>query len=363
MPPFSLDDFLERHRALELPTNLDAYFAAPERAGTLLELPLNLPEPVVAEISNALCKLDFNRYPAREAAALRTEIAERLRLPPSHTVLLGNGGLELIDLVLQGVGHGATMLTLDPDFFMFRRSAAKHGLKVHAHRLEPDFALDTSAFRRKLAETAPDLLLFSNPHNPTSVLFPPCEVERLIAHAPGLVLLDEIYAPFAPEPDAALRLLERHPNLIILRSFSKVGAAAIRLGYLIGHAKVLERFSAWQRSFAVGSLALLAGRAILRHAASTSAAVRQVTEDRDAFIADMQALPEVEALPSRTNFVVARFKGLNVAELHDRLAERGVKTVPLAGAPALAHCLRFGVDSRKRNALTLEHLAAVLRTP
>ena len=360
MGGFSLNYFFERHPALEAPTNLDAHFAAPERAGTLLELPANLPEAVVEEIRQSISDLAFNRYPVREGAALGADIAERLKLPPTHSVMLGNGALDLIDLVMQALAPAGTLLTLDPDFFMFWRSAKKHGLTVNSHALDADLTLDSAAFRRKLEDVDPDLLILSNPHNPTSVLFPLEEVANLVERAPGLVLLDEIYAPFAAEPDASLALLERHPNLMILRSFSKIGAAAVRLGYLIGHAQILERLSAWQRSFSVGSLSLLAGRAIVRHYPLIEAEVRSVTKARDSLIAQMRQLPGLSVLPSSTNFVVVRFPSGDVKSIHNRLRGNGIKTVVLSGNLALADCLRFAVDSQEQNNLTVKHLSEIL---
>lgn len=357
---FRLKTFLESHPPPKSATNLDALFADPARAGTLLEFPINLPETVIADIRQGLATLDFNRYPIEERSALQVQLAEWLELPTDCAAVFGNGALDLIDLVLRSQRPGATAMTLAPDFWMYRLGAGKYGIELDTYALDTGFAIDTAEFGRQIRAGAPDLLILSNPHNPTSALFPPAVVESILRRSSGLVLIDEVYAPFAPEPNALVPLLGRYANLMILRSFSKVGAAAIRFGYFLGHKQVLERIDAWQTTFAVGSLSMRVAQSIIRHYRDIEAAVHRVVENREAMIRQLRELSGVVVYPSSTNFVVARLQGHDVAAVHRHMVAEGVKAIPCGGVPALENCLRFSVGTRAGNDHAVEQLLVAL---
>jgi len=357
---FSLEGFLERRAPPGAGTNLDSVFGDPGREGTLLEMPCNLPDAIIADIRQRLDGVDFSRYPIDEIAALRAQIVAWAGLPASHSVLFANGAFEIIDLVMQYMGAGATALTLDPDFFMYRLAARKYAVALETHPLAGDFAVDPVGLGRQVAAVRPDLVILSNPHNPTSAWFPPDIIEAVLREAPGLVLIDEVYGPFAPRPDACMALMDRYPNLMVLRSFSKMGAAAIRLGFLAGHAAVLERIGAWQTTFAVNSLSAMIAGSIVRHYGEIEKKVAGLNAARDAMRRQLGAFPGVRVYPSATNFIVVRLEGHDTRTIHRRLTAQGVPVLLYDGNPALKDCMRLSVDTPDKNNRTVEHFGAAL---
>jgi len=357
---FSLDEFLERHPPADARTNLDSIFSDPGRTGTLMEMPCNLPDPIIDDLKRHLDRVDFNRYPVDGIADLRARTAAWLDLPDSHTVLFGVGASEIIDLVMQYLGAGARALTLDPDFFMYRLAARKYGIDLDTHPLAADFAIDPIGLGRHIAAFRPDLIVLSNPHNPTSTWFRPEVIESILEQAPGLVLIDEVYAPFAPQPDACAALMGRYPNLIILRSFSKLGAAAIRFGFLAGQGDVLDGIGAWQTTFAVNSISAMIAGLIILHYDEIEKNVTRLTEARDSMIRELSGWRGVTVYPSGTNFIVVRLDGYDTRTIHERLVTEGVKAVLYAGDPALENCLRFSVDTPDSNSLAVEQFGLTL---
>lgn len=324
----------------------------------LLESPIDIPEAIIADIRQGLASADINRYPVEIGPALQAQLAEWLGLPNQSTSIFGNGALDLIDSVLLSHGAGASVLSLEPDFWMYRLSAGKHGIKLHTHALE-DGAMDMAAMTRQIRDVAPELIVFSNPHNPTSAFFPLHDVETILRETRGLVLVDEVFAPFAAEPNAMIPLLGRYPNLMLLRSFSKVGAPAIRFGFLLGHKKILERIRAWQMSFAVNTLSMLVAQSLIRYYGEIEAAVREVVTNREQMIRELRDLPGIVVYPSSTNFIVVRLIERSAPAICRHLVANGVRVIPLGGA-ALENCLRFSVDTRPNNHHAVDQLLLAL---
>jgi len=356
---FSLDRFLQ-DRPQAVATNLDAVFGDPAREGALPEMPCNLPDAVIAAIKQSLDEVQFNRYPTSETRDLRAQIAEWLELPATHTALFENGAFAAIDRVMQWTGRGARVLTLDPDFFMYRLAARKYGLDVRVHDLAADFSLDLDGLLLRIADFKPDLIVLSNPHNPTSAWFPPQDIAAVLEHAPGLVLIDEVYAAFSPDPAACCALLGRYPNLLILRSFSKIGAATIRFGFLLGDERVLDQIGAAQTTFAISGVTLKIAATVIRHYPLIDENVQAVIGERDRMVRRLEALPAITIYRSGTNFVVVRFKTRDASSVCRSLAAQDVRVIPYEGAAALNNCLRFSVDTPANNRLAVERLCAAL---
>lgn len=349
MPKFSLERYLEQRTKADLVSNFDSIFSSPDRAGVLLEHPHNLPENIVAEIGQGLASLEFNRYPFKTCETLRGDVSKWLKLPEQCGVIFGNGALDLIDLVMQSLGQSGAAMVLEPDFFMYRMEAKKYGIRLTSHRLGNRFELDVTELVRRIQKNEPDLLIFSNPHTPTATSFGLKDIENILEQASGLVLIDEVYAPFSADPNALISLLGQYPNLMLLRSFSKIGAAAIRVGYLLGHEQVLSGIDAYQTTSAVSGLSLLAARAIITHYSAIEAAVQEVVEARELMLRQLRQLPYISVYPSHTNFIIVRLDEHDADEVNCQLVENDVSVMSLQGDPILAGCLRLSVDTPARN--------------
>ncbi|HZE92404.1 MAG TPA: aminotransferase class I/II-fold pyridoxal phosphate-dependent enzyme, partial [Rhizobacter sp.] len=163
-----------------------------------MENPFRLPEAMRSELGARLAQVALNRYPGSRIDDLRTALAAYVNLPEGFDLLLGNGSDEIISLL--GVAcdiPGAKVLAPTPGFVMYELSARLQGLEFVGVDLTRDFELDERAMLDAIAQHQPALIYIAYPNNPTANLFDDAVIDKLIAAAPGLVVIDEAYQPFA----------------------------------------------------------------------------------------------------------------------------------------------------------------------
>ena len=164
----------------------------------LMESPYRLPEPLAAEIGRVVSKVAMNRYPIPSANELRALVRQVMQVPAGCDVLLGNGSDECIQYITAAIARdGAVVMAPAPSFAMFSMHALFYRLRFVGVALREDFSLDTDAFLAAMAKEQPSLVWIAFPNNPTGNAFPVADIERIIRAAPGLVVIDEAYQPFA----------------------------------------------------------------------------------------------------------------------------------------------------------------------
>lgn len=214
-------------------------YAVPSAEGLIkldvMENPHRLPTALAVALGERLAQVAINRYPPADPAAFKRRLAQAIGLPEGQALLLGNGSDELIHLLIQACAvPGAVVMAAVPGFVMYEMSACFDGCRFVGVPLRADFSLDRVAMLAALAEHRPAVLFLAWPNNPTGNLFEREDVEALIGAAPGLVVIDEAYLPFAR--DTWLPRLGSDARLLVMRTFSKLGLAGLRLGYLCGDA-------------------------------------------------------------------------------------------------------------------------------
>lgn len=244
-----------------------------------------------------------HRYPDALAADLRAEVATRHGVAVEQ-VLIGNGSDELIFLLaLAFLAGGGTAVCADPAYRVDEISTQVVGGSVVSVPLVDDHH-DLAA----MAEVGADIAYVVNPHNPTGTLVPRDAIRRFRERSPaGLVVIDEAYVDFAPDPLAATAVpLVAGGGVGVLRTFSKAyGLAGLRVGYLIAPASVIDTLSGIRAPFSVNRLAQAAGLAALRDRAHHDA-VRVHTVDMRRRVSDLFARRGYDVVPSHANFVLVR---------------------------------------------------------
>jgi histidinol-phosphate aminotransferase len=262
------------------------------------EAPADWPESARNTLLARLRTMPFHRYPERQA-----ELTERLRKrlgAPEGGLLLGPSSGALLDLVaMAGLRAQDAVAIPDPGFSLYPLLVRRHGGRVRPVPQGTGFPLEPW-----LAALDCRQLWLTLPNNPTGAWIPPGALEPLLAAAaarpePPLVVLDEAYAEFAP---ATFRLaVDRYPNVVLLRTFSKaLASAAWRIGYLIGDPALVSKLATLQLPYSLAAASLEALDVALDHAAEFEAAVRAVPERRDRLAA---ALTAHQAAPSAANFL------------------------------------------------------------
>ena len=342
-----------------------AAYAVPPAAGLIkldaMENPYTLPEALRAELASRLAAVPLNRYPAPAYEALKAALAERLEAPAGAALVLGNGSDELITLLsVLTARPGACVLAPWPSFVMYDLSARLAGSRFVGVALRDDFTLDTPAMLAAIARERPALVWIANPNNPTGNCFDDAAIEAIVRAAPGLVVIDEAYQPFAQI--SWMPRLADFANLLVLRTVSKLGLAGLRLGYLAGSAAWIDQIEKVRPPYNINVLTEAAALFALDHLTVLQAQAAQLRADRRQLVAELGRLPGVQAFASQANFVLARLPDGPTAARG--LRERGVLIKDVGKMhPVLHNCLRFTVGTPKENAALMAALANVLHAP
>ena len=267
-------------------------------------LPQGLLDDVAAAAAAVAGRL--NRYPDRDALALRADLAAYLGHGlASAQVWAANGSNEIIQQLLQAFGGpGRTALGFTPSYSMHEIITAGTGTRWLPGVRDAEFGISPQDAAAQVREHAPDVVFLTSPNNPTGQSLTPAELAVLIEAAPGIVVVDEAYAEFSAQP-SALTLLDRYAaKLVVSRTMSKAFAfAGGRLGYLAAAPAVVDALQLVRLPYHLSVLTQAAARAALRHAAETLGSVALLRAERDRVVTELVALG-YDVVPSDANFVL-----------------------------------------------------------
>jgi histidinol-phosphate aminotransferase len=308
-----------------------------------MENPYGLPAELQREIAEAVSRVAINRYPDPTAPALVRRLRETMRIPEGLDVLLGNGSDEIIHVVIQAVARrGTVVLAPRPSFVMFSAYATLAGVGYGGILLRPNFTLDADAFLEAMERRRPAVVFIAYPNNPSGNLFDDKALERIIAAAPGLVVIDEAYHAFARK--TFMTRLAEFPNLIVMRTLSKLGLAGIRLGYAVGRPEWIREFDKVRSPYNVNALTHVVAERILAHHDVLDAQARNIIAERQRLDAELRKLPRATVFPSDANFILVRVP--NAAAVFEGMRRRGVLVKNLdTGVPLLGGCVRLTIGT------------------
>ncbi|MEV6376587.1 histidinol-phosphate transaminase [Micromonospora musae] len=273
-----------------------------------------VPEPVVEAIGKALAAelRDLNRYPDRDAVALRADLAGYLGHGLTvEQVWAANGSNEIQQQLLQAFGGpGRSALGFVPAYSMHPLLALGTGTRWVPGRRGADFGLTAEEAAAQVREHAPDVVFLCSPNNPTGTALDPTVVTAVLDAAPGMVIVDEAYAEFArPGTVSALALLPDHPRLVVTRTMSKAfGFAGGRLGYLAADPAVVQAVQLVRLPYHLSALTQAAARAALAHRDALLATVAAIKEQRDRIVTVLRSRG-VRVADSDANFVLFAVDG------------------------------------------------------
>jgi histidinol-phosphate aminotransferase len=240
--------------------------------GELVKLASNetpfAPHPQVLEAVEAQLRT-LNRYPDPAKATLRRRLSERTGVDPGR-IAIGNGSCELLLAGAEAMLEpGAEVVYAWPSFSIYPHLAAMTGARAIQVPLNDAQEHDLEAMANEVT-AATRMLIVCNPNNPTATALPPAALDELLTAVPRnvAVILDEAYIEFCTtqDPDESLDLLKKHPNLILLRTFSKVyGLCGLRAGYALGSEDFRLAVDRVRQPFSVNALALAAATEALNH--------------------------------------------------------------------------------------------------
>ena len=320
----------------------------------VMENPFRLSAELQRALGERLGAVAINRYPAECTQDLAAALARHAGMPDGCAITLGNGSDELITMLSMAVSQpGASVLSPVPSFVMYEMSARYQGLAFIGVPLRADFELEGPAMLAAIAEHRPALIYLSYPNNPTGNLWDAAVIEQIIAAAPGLVVMDEAYQPFASAD--SMPLLQRHAHLLVMRTMSKFGLAGVRIGYLIGRQALIAEIEKLRPPFNIGVLNAEAGLFALEQADVYAAQAVELRAQRERVLAALQDLPGVQPFPSQGNMILARVA--DSAQVFAGMKARGVLIKNSSAAhPLLLNCLRITIGTAIENTAMLAAL-------
>lgn len=276
-------------------------------------------------MAEAAAQTALNRYPDPMAADLCAAFADLYGIR-RELVTAGNGSDELISVIFTAfLEKGERVLTLSPDFSMYRFYAALAEAPCLSVEKGPDCRIDVDEVIRTIREQAVRLFIFSNPCNPTSVGLEREAVRRILRETDTLVVLDEAYMDFWDQ--SLLGEVEDYDRLIVLRTCSKaLGLAALRIGFAVANPVLTGVIRAAKSPYNVDAITQAMAGTVLRNPTYREVYTDLILRSRDLLLEGMRRLQRdglVESVcDSCTNFVYVRLPGAK--EIHGQLAERGI---------------------------------------
>jgi len=325
------------------------------------ESPYPPPAGWTAAFAAAVADIDAHRYPDRAARALRAGLAE-LHGVDEREIFCANGSNEVLQcLLLAYGGPGRRAVMFEPTYALHRHISNITGTPVVTGQRDQSFAIDPETAAALVVERDATITFLCSPNNPTANAERPDVVARLLAAAPGLLVLDEAYGQFAHSSALAQRGGPRGDRLVVVRTFSKTWSlAAARLGYLVARPEVVAACERVTLPYHLSAYTQAAGVLALGFRAEMEARVALIIEERGRLQAALAQLP-VQSWPSDANFVLFRPLERDAGTVWSDLVERSVLVRDCSGWDGLAGCLRVTVGTPEENDRFLESLEACLK--
>ncbi|GMR01490.1 MAG: histidinol-phosphate transaminase [Gammaproteobacteria bacterium] len=327
-----------------------------------MENPYQLSGGLKEKLQARLSEADLNRYPDPSAASLRNRLREVMQVPEDKSIMLGNGSDELIQMLAMAVADhdgdkGVSLMSFDPGFVMYKMIADFAGIKYVGVPLCEDFSLDMESIRDAIKQHQPAIIFIAYPNNPSANCYSETDIEEIISMAPGMVVLDEAYHPFA-EASFMARLTE-YDNLLVMRTVSKMGLAGLRLGLLCGHSDIINEIDKIRLPYNINVLTQVTAEFVLDNVSELEQQAKLIRDEREVLLEKMNAMQGLQTFPSQANFILFRVLSKKADDVFESINQSGVLIKNMkADAGLLRNCLRVTVGTPSEN---LAFLAALLK--
>lgn len=322
------------------------------------ESPFPPPQQWIDALNDVVSSIDWNRYPDRSAQELREVIAKRHGVDASM-VFVANGSNEVLQtILLTYAGHGRAVATFEPTYQMYAQIARVAGADVVVGERRADMTLDSHEIERVMQKHQPAVTFLCNPNNPTGLVEPRENLDVLLQHATGIVVVDEAYAEFADW--SAVDMVSQDKALAVTRTFSKtLSMAALRVGYVIAPAWMVEQLSIAVLPYHLDSFKQAATIAALSFTKEMEERVALIKAERSRIESDL-ASHDIEVWPSGANFVLFRPRSMPAKQVWDSLLASGVLVRDCSSWARLDGCLRVTVGTPEENSSFLAAMKKAL---
>lgn len=324
-----------------------------------MENPYRWPDALLPGWYERLATVSLNRYPDPQSTPLKQRLRSVFGVPEGAGVLLGNGSDEIIQLIIMALsGSGRKVMAPQPTFSMYYMISTFVGVDyVEVPLRADDFSLDVQAMLGAIEREQPAVIFLSYPNNPTGNLFDNDALRAIVEAAPGLVVIDEAYHAFAES--TWLGEVGNYPNLLVLRTLSKLGLAGLRLGWVCGDPQWLNELDKIRLPYNINVLTQETADYALANYPILDQQTTLLRAERVALSDGLAKLPGVTVFSSAANFILFRVPQGRTATLFEGLKAQQVLIKNMHPAAAQLHdCLRVTVGTPDEN----QRFLAVLKT-
>ncbi|MDQ6987425.1 MAG: histidinol-phosphate transaminase [Mariprofundaceae bacterium] len=318
-----------------------------------MENPYPLPDALRKAWAEVLARSNINRYPDADMLELRRKIAARENVNADQ-VLIGNGSDEIIQMLMMAVEPGACAVP-QPTFVMYETIARWLKRPLTGVPLKADFSLDAQSFLQVCAREKASIAFLACPNNPTGNMWPLETIEKIAKNFRGLLVIDEAYAPFAERTHNSMV----GGNVMLLRTFSKLGMAGLRLGYALADANLIADLNKVRLPYNINSLSQISAEFFLEHDAVFTEQAQKIRQQRGRMTAAIMAMDGVEVFPSQANFLLLRVADADA--VFNGLIDAGILIKNLHNKGSLLqNCLRITVGLPEENDRLLNALKELI---
>ncbi|KGM95300.1 histidinol-phosphate aminotransferase [Clostridium novyi A str. 4552] len=306
---------------------------------------IELSQEIKDKIIRNLRKLEFNRYPDPDALELKKAYGCYIGIDEKN-IMVGNGSDEFIQILASAfLDKNEKIVTLNPDFSMYKVYTEVRGGRVLSFDLNEDFTLNGDRVIQYINLEEPKMFIFSNPNNPTGGVIPKKDIIKIIENVKCVVVVDEAYMEFYG--DSIVEYIKKYDNLIVLRTASKaLGSAALRLGFLITNSTLLREIKKVKPPFNVNSVSQTIGKVILDDRKFIKESIDKVLCERNYLVTQLKSIEGLKVYETQSNFVLIYSE--NAKKINDILIKSGVK-IRSFNDRTLKDFMRITVGSREEN--------------
>jgi histidinol-phosphate aminotransferase len=315
---------------------------------------INIGQQLEKEMLFIIKEINFNRYPSPTGEKLRSVYGDYSGAD-KESIMIGNGSDELISIICNTfVNSGDKVIKFNPDFSMYKIYGVLHGAKVIEYELKDDFSLSIEEYIDCINEEKPKVVFISVPNNPTGGVISKEELLKVVSSVSSIVVVDEAYFEFYGE--TLINEINNYDNLIVLRTASKIGLAALRLGFLITNPILLRELYKVKPPYNVNAITQEIGTLLYSNKELLQANVRAILKEKDLLetaLKDLSKRFDFKIYPSSTNFMLIELK--EAKAIYEYLESMGV-AVRFFGKGRLENCIRVTVGSSDENLVLVKKI-------
>ena len=333
--------------------NIDAYHVPVSKDMIKLdamESPFGVPEDLKVEFLKCIEQSEVNRYPEADPSPLKDTLRSLMDIPDEFGILLGNGSDELIQLLALACSKDDLIMSFEPSFVMYELVSKYVNLEYFGVQLDSNFDINLSDALSIIEREKPKIIFIAYPNNPTGNCFDYDAIIEIIKSTNSMVILDEAY--YAYSDKSFLSEISNFPNLLVLRTISKIGFAGLRLGLLIGDQETIAQLNKLRLPYNINALTQTSANFLLQDKQRIINNAQIIIEERRRLAHELSLFSKFKVYPSQTNFILVHSEDAH--SLHTALKENGILIKGFPKGSKLSDFIRISVSEPVENNILLD---------